>query len=310
MVGVPKRPQLHFVSLRAFEAAARLSSVTAAAEELCVTRTAVTHQIKHLENLLGVALLIRSNRGVRVTEAGDALLPILMESFERIGTALQSLSCAPRTGALRVTTTPTFAAKWLVPRLSCWRARHEAIEVHVLPTLAMLQVGKDEIDIGLRCGIPPWGGLKCELLMPIHMTPVCSPSLLAPRDGLRSPRDVFQFPLVHADITGHYLGEEWRTWLAAAGVTEYDPIRGLSFHDPNLALQAAIDGMGIAMGYRELIEPDLASGRIVQPFELAVRHTFSYYLVYPQAREREPLIRKFRAWLRSEAGLDPDEALL
>ena len=295
------RRTLPLTSLRAFESAARQRSFSKAAEELSVTHSAVSHQIKQLEEQLGTTLFVRSNRGVRLTGAGETLLPVVGESFDRVAAALDGLIRPSRSGALKVTATPSFAAKWLVPRLSRWRGFHGDLGIHLVPTLRMLEFARSEADVGIRCGLPPWPGLQAELLLPVTMTPVCSPALLAAGAALSRPRDVLDHGLIHADVTGHVLGEEWRTWLMAAGVRDFGDLAGLSFHDPGLAMQAAIDGLGIAIGYLELAGPDLAAGRLVRPFEVQVRHNFSYYLVYPAARQNEPGVSAFRHWIRREA---------
>lgn len=295
------RRSLPLTSLRAFESAARLRSFSKAADELAVTHSAVSHQIKQLEAQLGTALFIRSNRGVRLTGAGETLLPVVGETFDRVAATLDGLIRPARGGALKVTATPSFAAKWLVPRLSRWRALHGDLGIHLVPTLRMLEFAKAEADIGIRCGIPPWPGLQADHLLPVTMTPVCSSALLAGGAALRQPRDVLRHGLIHADITGHALGEEWRTWLLAAGVCDFGDLAGLSFHDPGLAMQAAIDGLGVAIGYLELARDDLAAGRLVRPFELQVRHGFSYHLVYPAVRRSEPGVKAFRDWILREA---------
>lgn len=295
------RGTLPLNSLRAFEASARQSSFSKAAEELCVTHSAVSQQIKQLEELLGVKLFRRTNRGVQLTDPGQTLLPILIESFDRIGETLDGLAKGSGEDTISVTTTPSFATKWLVPRLRRWREQQEDLSIHLQPTLRFLDLVKGEADVGIRCGTPPWRGLNADLVLPIHMTPVCSPSFLEGRNQLRTPRDILEFALVHADITGHDLGEEWRTWLTAAGVTDVVRLDGLSFHDPNLALQAAVDGLGIAMGYLELAEHDISAGRLVSPFSLAVRHPFSYYLTYPGTRAQTPKIKAFRNWIMDES---------
>ncbi|WP_282609954.1 transcriptional regulator GcvA [Pelagibius sp. Alg239-R121] len=291
------RSNLPLNALRAFEASARHLSFSKAAEELCVTHSAVSQQIKQLEDLLGLQLFHRTNSGVQLTEAGHRLLPLLIEFFDRIGETLDELIKGPRENTVNVTTTPTFAVKWLMPRLRRWHMEHEDQSIHLVPTLRMLELGRGKADIGIRCGLPPWRGLKSDLILPIHMTPVCSPTLLEESKPLDAPQDVLNYPLLHADVGSHERGEEWRTWLAAAKVTNFKSIDGLSFHDPGLSLQAAIDGMGIAIGYTELAEPDLRSGRLIQPFELTVRHSFSYYIVYPEYRQDDPQIQAFRDWL-------------
>lgn len=295
-----RRGSLHFNSLRAFEAAARHLSFSRAADELSVTHSAVSHQVRLLEETLGAELFIRTNRGVALTEAGQTLLPVLAESFDRIANTLDGLIAAPSGDCLRITTTPTLAAKWLIPRLGDWRNAHAEIAIHLHPALAYLDLASGEADIAIRCGTPPWPGLVEDFVLPIHMTPVCSRSFLGDLGEAPRPEDLLGPTLIHADITGHDLGEEWRTWLRAAGVETAATLPGLSFHDPSLALQAAMDGLGIAMGYLELAAADIEAGRLVRPFPFAVAHHFSYYLVYEGARRKEPGIAAFRDWIMGQ----------
>ncbi len=292
-----RRGSLHFNSLRAFEAGARHLSFSRAADELCVTHSAVSHQIRLLEETLGCELFVRTNRGVALTAAGHTLLPVLAESFDRIAHTLDGLVTATGSDQLRVTTTPTLAAKWLIPRLGDWRHAHPDIAIHLHPALAYLDLAAEGADIAIRCGVPPWPGMVDEFFLPIHMTPLCSRSFLNTLGDVPKPGDLLQATLIHADITGHELGEEWATWLNAAGVVSPDALPGLSFHDPSLALQAAMDGLGIAMGYVELAAADIEAGRLVRPFPFAVPHHFSYYLVYDRARRTEPGISAFRDWI-------------
>ncbi|MEM7124403.1 MAG: transcriptional regulator GcvA [Pseudomonadota bacterium] len=292
-----RRRSLHFNSLRAFEAAARHLSFSRAADELAVTHSAVSHQIRQLEEMLGIALFIRTNRGVALTEAGHTLLPVLAESFDRIAATLDGLIAAPDDDVLRVTTTPTLAAKWLIPRLGDWRGARGDIAIHLHPALSYLDLVAGEADVAIRCGVPPWGGLVDEFVLPIHLAPVCSQSFLNRLGDAPEPKDLLATTLLHADIAGHEMGEEWRLWFGAAGVAVPATMPGLSFHDPSLALQAAMDGLGIAMGYLELAAADIEAGRLVRPFPFAAPHPFSYYLVYDSARRDETKIAAFREWL-------------
>lgn len=294
-----RRRDLHFNSLRSFEVTARHRSLSKAATELGVTHSAISHQIKLLEEQIGAELFTRSSQGIRLTPPGEALLSVLSESFDRIGNTLSKLADTAGNSTLHVTTTPTFATRWLVPRISAWRSLETGISLHLLPTLDFLDLDEGAADVAIRCGKPPWPGLTSELLRPIDMTPVCSPSLLKD-GGLKDARDVLSHELIHADIGGHALGEEWRMWLTAAGVSPDADLQGSSFRDPSLALQAALDGLGIAMGYLDLVEPAVESGRLVRPFDLVVKHYFSYYFVYPTTRAHEGKIRRFKDWLASE----------
>lgn len=298
---MPRRQNLPLNGLRAFEAAARHESFSGAADELFVTHGAISQQILRLESQLGLALFHRHNRGVRLTDAGAALLPVLCDSFDNISSALENLVHLEPTGGLKVTTTPFFASRWLLPRLNRWRHHHPDLAVELRPSLDMLDIVGGECDIAIRCGVPPWPGLRAELLLPIHLSPLCSPNLLAGDRELKSPTDLKRFDLIHADTESHVRGEEWKMWLSAAGEREVGEPAGLHFHEPALALQAAADGLGIAMGYLEFAQDDLASGRLVQPFNLCVRHTFSYYLVQPEKRRKSDDLQSFITWIRGEA---------
>lgn len=294
------RRSLHFNSLRAFEAAARHQSLSRAAQELCVTHSAVSHQIKRLEAMLDTSLFHRSNRGIQLTEAGEMLLPVLVDAFDRIETALEGFTTKTLSASLTVTTTPTFASKWLIPRLHGWNGQEAHPRIHLLPTLNILEFKEHGVDIAIRCGLPPWPGLESEYLLSVHMSPICSPAFLTEYGPLHSPEDVLKFSLIHADVGSRPLGEEWRAWLQAAGVSAENNLEGLSFSDPWLATQAAADGMGLAMGYIEFIQNDLLSGKLVRPFDIRVQNRLSYNLVYPKDRRDDQKIRTFRDWIMGE----------
>ena len=298
------RRNLRFSSLRAFEATARHSSLSKAAAELGVSHSAISHQIRQLETQIGAELFTRSSRGVRLTAKGQHLLPVLRESFDRIEMTLARLSNTATDDALYVTTTPTFATRWLIPRLSQWQALDTGITLHLLPTLEFLALEDGEADVAIRCGRPPWPGLKSDFLQPIQMTPVCSPAFSERLSPLRV-EDVLKVDLIHADIRGHALGEEWQMWLTAAGVTDVSSLPGLSFHDPGLALEAALDGLGIAIGYLDLIQPEIEASRLVCPYERIVEHYFSYYLVYPKSRASEKAIGRFKTWVQAACAPAP-----
>lgn len=297
-----KRSGLPLSGLRAFEAAARHLSFSLAADELSVTHGAVSQQVRGLEDRIGVNLFVRHNRGVRLTEAGTALLPVLSQSFDAVSDALDGLMLKTAKHRLTVTTTPYFASRWLLPRLSHWRRRTPDLDVDVLPSLDMLDVAHGAADVAIRCGLPPWPGLRADLLVPIHMAPLCCSTLMDGPPGLETPSDVTRHDLIHADIDGHERGEEWNLWLMAAGAPAHSAGPGLQYHDPALALQAAADGLGIAMGYLEFVQAELKRKSLVQPFALAVRHPFSYYLVYPESLARDAGAEAFLQWVRDEAG--------
>jgi len=290
------RRNLPFNALRAFEAAARHASVSGAAKELSVTHSAVSHQLKQLEDELGLALFHRTNRGLKITADGETLLPVLLESFDRISMTLDELRHRDQDNVLHVTCTPSFASKWLVPRLGDWYAKDAACRVHLHPSLSFLDFKSDNIDIAIRCGIPPWKNVESELLMPIHLLPVCSPDYLRDKAPIKQASDLLTYDLIHADVGDHSLGEEWCDWFSGCAVDCPNKATGLSFHDPALALQAAADGLGLAIGYRELIERDLQSKKLVIAYHQAVKHAYSYYLVYPKKPQNKS-VDLFRHWL-------------
>lgn len=291
------RRNLPFSALRAFEAAARHASVTGAAQELAVTHSAVSHQIKQLERQLGTSLFLRTNRGLQITAEGEMLLPVLAECFDRISTSLDQIHGIVTAEQIHVTCTPSFATKWLVPRLGGWYANRDACRIHLQPRLEFLDFNTDNIDLAIRCGVPPWPGLEHELLMPIHLIPVCNPDYAAKHKLLQQPADALNHDLIHADVGDHGLGEEWGDWLAGCGLERPQHLHGLSVHDPALAMQAAADGLGIAIGYRELIERDLNSGNLITAYDQTVKHEYSYYLVYKESMRSKDSLQRFKTWL-------------
>lgn len=292
-----KRRDLPFNSLRAFEAAARHASVSGAARELAVTHSAVSHQLKLLEARLGKRLFERSNRGLQITTSGELLLPVLSESFERIDTTLTQLRGDQGENRIQVTSTPSFASKWLVPRLGDWYQNPAASRIQLLPSLDYLDLHCEHIDFAIRCGIPPWQDCEHELLMPIHLVPVCSPAYAASKGVLRNPAAALQHTLIHADIGAQPPGQEWRDWLQAGGIDCPEALDGISLKDPALALQAATDGLGLAIGYFELIDRDLHAGQLLCANERMLKHDYSYYLVYPRTPASGSAQARFRHWL-------------
>lgn len=297
-----RRFGVHLNALRAFEAAARLSSFSGAAAELHVGHSTISHHIKGLEKSLGKELFLRKNRCVILTSDAEALYRILKHSFDDISAELEVLRQDITKTPLKVTVTPSFANKWLVPNLRSFRAIHPDIEVQVYPSLALNDFSHDKLDVGVRNGMGNWPGLTAELLMPVHMTPLCAPTVFNGSMGSMDPQELEQFTFIHADVSeGIGMESEWREWLLAVGADKIKCDQGLSFKDPGLALQAAIDGLGIAMGYLELAADDLATGRLVQPFEVKVRHPWSYYIVLPEDNIGDPQTQVFCDWLRQHA---------
>ena len=293
-------------ALRAFEAAARHLSFTKAAEELYVTQAAISHQVKALEEALGVQLFRRLNRRLMLTDAGQLYLPALTEAFDGIDAATGRLRADENAGSLTVSVANSLAAKWLLPRLPRFRERHPEIDVEISAADRLVDFGRDNADMGIRYGLGNYPGLKVDPLMEDTVFPVCSPQLVNGRlvDGpppLRAPEDLRRHTLLHDDVgTGE--APNWRRWLTAAGVTGANPERGPRYSHSSLVLQAAIDGQGVALGRSSLVSLDLEAGRLVQPFGPALPSHYACYVVSPVATAERPKIKAFRDWLLEEAG--------
>ena len=282
-------------ALRAFEAAARHLSFTRAAGELHVTQAAISHQIKALEEWLGMALFKRQNRALLLTDAGQAYLPPLREAFDRIQDAPARLQARDRSGALTVSTFTSFAAKWLVPKLGRFAAAHPDIEVRLAINDALVDLVSDTADVGIRYGSGDWRGLRAERLMTEVVFVVCSPRLLEGPAPLRRPEDLRHHTMLHDDLP-----EDWDTWLEAAGVGGIKARRDLAFNHSEMVLQAAIDGLGVALGRSVLVADDLAAGRLVKPFDLELPTQAAYYLVCLEGTQDRPKVKAFRDWVMAE----------
>jgi len=284
-------------ALSPFEAAVRLGSFTEAAAELHVTQSAVSHQIRLLEQWFGAALFVRSARAVSPTEAGRQLALAVGQSFDRIDDAARRLkNQLARANALTISVIPSFAAKWLVPRLGSFRLRHPDIDVWIT-TLPDPDLKADEIDIAIRYGdADDFEDLTAHQFLTEDLTPVCSPALLKGPHPLRKPSDLKFHTLLHDDLR-----EDWAMWLKAAGVSGVDPDRGPGFDDSALLIQSAIDGQGVALGRGALIAADLAAGRLVKPFTTRLKLDYAYWLVCLPELAGVPKVQMFRDWVSEMA---------
>ena len=283
-------------ALRAFEAAARHLSFTKAADELNVTQAAISHQVKALEERLGVSLFRRLNRALLLTDAGQSFLPPLREAFDQMAEATERLRSHDARRALTITTLPSIAAKWLVPRLGRFRESHPDIDVRIDASLHLTDFARENVDVALRYGRGRWDGMRSDRLMTEDFFPVCSPALLKGEHALHEPRDILHHTLLHDDSR-----TDWTMWFLAAGIEGGDPTRGPAFTDSSLVLQAAVDGQGVALGRSALAAADLEAGRLVRPFGLSLEAEFAYYVVCPQSTAEYPKIASFRDWLLAEA---------
>lgn len=287
-------------ALRCFDVAAKHLSFTKAAGDLHVTHSAVSHQIKALEEWLGLPLFRRVNRGLVLTEAGQAYLKPVREAFERLGDATRRVRARERSGPLTVSVMPSFAGKWLVPRLGRFRQRHPDIDVRIAASSELVDFERDDVDIAVRYGRGNWPGLRIELLMHDSLFLVCSPRLLEGPDAIRTPADIARHTLL-SDLDWRI--DIWQLWFEAAGLSGMGGIetrRALSFNYSNLMLQAAIDGLGVGLSQNALAGDDLAAGRLVRPFDVCLPTEYAYYVVRPEASAERPKIAAFRNWLMDE----------
>ena len=286
-------------ALRAFEAAARHESFTEAAQELCVTQGAVSHQVKALEADLGCRLFNREHRRLVITAAGTAYLAVVRDAFDRLAAGTENLLQRHNAGALTVSTSPNFASKWLVHRLGRFAEQHPAIDLRVSATLQHIDFAREDFDLAIRHGDGNWPSLHVTRLCVEELFPVCSPSFMRGRDALRSPADLKHHTLLHINERA-----DWGKWLDAAGVTGVDFTHGPIFNQASMAIDAAIDGQGIALARSALTAWDLGSGRLVRPFPLALKVPYSYWIVCPKVTAALPKISTFRKWLLDEAAED------
>jgi LysR family glycine cleavage system transcriptional activator len=290
-------------ALKAFEAAARHLSFTKAAEELCVSQAAISHQIKALEEDLGVSLFQRLNRALRLTEAARAYLPVLSQAFDEIDRATEWLRPGKgEKGALNVSVSPTFLSRWLIPRLVRWQERHPEIELRVSSSARLVDFSREDFDVGVRHGRGDWPGLRADRLIAARIVPALSPRLLA-ANPLRTPSDLVRHTLLHSQVEP----DAWRMWLAEAGVADQvDASRGPQFDTGTEAIQAAIEGMGVAIVRRALVDRDIKAGLLAIPFEVPLPVEYAFYVVCPMANAEKPKIKAFRDWAIFEARRDED----
>jgi LysR family glycine cleavage system transcriptional activator len=295
---MPRRlPSLN--ALKAFEAAARHESFSRAAQELCVTQGAVSHQVKALETELGCRLFNREHRRLIITAAGQSYLTVVRDAFDRLSLGTENLLQRHNAGTLTVSTSPNFASKWLVHRLGRFAEQHPAIDLRVTASLQHIDFAREDIDLAIRHGDGNWPSLHVTRLCAEVLFPVCSPNLVRGRRALRSPADLAHHTLLHIDER-----RDWAKWLEAADVTGVDFTRGPVFNQSSMAIDAAIDGQGIALARSALAAWDLGAGRLVRPFPLSLQVPYSYWIVSPKPTAALPKISTFREWLLAEAAED------
>ncbi|CUR44864.1 Glycine cleavage system transcriptional activator [Alloalcanivorax xenomutans] len=291
-------PQLPLNALRAFEASARLCNFTRAGQELNVTQTAISHQVKALEDQLGVTLFTRLPRGLALTDEGHALLPVLTDAFDRISGAVTRLQEGRFQEVVTLGVVGTFAIGWLLPRLSDFRDRHPSIDLRLKTNNNVADIVAEGLDYFIRFGDGAWHGTDALPLLEAPLSPVCAPALA---DRLKQPADLHGVPLLRS-----FRRDEWERWFRAAGVAPPTP-RGGMFDSSTLLLEAAAGGEGVALLPVAMFQEALGQGRVKQPFELAV-DTGRYWLTKLKSREETPAMGQLRAWLeQSLRGYGPAE---
>lgn len=290
-------------ALRAFEAAARKLSFTKAAEELNVTPGAISQQIRQLEDFAGSPLFKRTGRSVLLTDSAQATLPLVRDAFEKIAEAGRVMQSPARKGRVMVSSAPSFAAKWLAPRLEAFHREHEGIEVWVSADMGLTDFSTADADIALRYGRGAYDGLKSEKLMDETVIPVCSPTFLEGDPPLRTPSDLANFTLLHDESPENDPScPDWTSWLAAQKIFGVESRRGPRFNQAVLVIEAAISGQGVALAKRAVAERDLDAGRLVAPFiDGTTDIDFAYWLVWPKGRHLSGEVRTFIKWLKAQA---------
>ena len=288
-------------ALRAFEAAARAQSLTRAAEALHLTHGAISHQIKGLEADLGVRLIERAGRGIRLTDAGARFATRVRGALTEIADAVREVSERTNPRHLGVSVLPSFAARWLLPRIGHFIARHPDVDLDVSASLGLADFQRDDVDVAIRWGFGDWPGLVSHHLLDDVYFPVCSPHYAKGRLP-RAPADLAQHTLLRAD------DDMWKAWFGTAGLDWPEPTRGPAFNDSALMLQAAAEGQGIALARSSLIGNDLHNGILVRLFDIVYRSPRKYFLVYPPRAAASPKVALFLQWLNDEIAADAQRA--
>jgi LysR family glycine cleavage system transcriptional activator len=280
-------------ALRAFDAAARAQSLTKAADALNLTHGAISHQIKSLERDLGVRLIERAGRGIRLTDEGERFATRVRAAFAELAAAVNEIAARANPRQLRVSVVPSFAARWLLPRIGRFLAAHPDVDLDIRANLATVDFRRDDDDVAIRWGYGQWPDVHAEHLLDDQYFPVCSPRLANGRLPAR-PADLARYPLLRSD------DEPWKPWFDAAGLDWPEPTRGPIFNDASHMIQATAEGQGIALARQTLLGNDVRNGVLVRLFDVAVPAPRKFYLVYPPRMANSTKLAQFRQWLKDE----------
>jgi LysR family glycine cleavage system transcriptional activator len=301
-------------ALRVFEAAARHLSFKEAAAELSITQAAVSHQVKSLEDYLGVELFRRAGRGVQLTEAARACLPRLRDGFDALAAAVETIRERAEEGELVITAPPVFTARWLMPRLAGFAKAEPKVEVHVVGSSKMVDAGSldspalmSNLDlreassgVEIHLGMGDYPGYRVDRLFGATMALVAAPEIAT---TLKKPGDLANHLLLHDDAMDLVAGgDAWRKWLEAAGAEgRVDAGHGPRFSTNALSLEAASQKLGVALALRPLVDADIRSGRLIAPFQVELKPVGAYFLICPEVIADRPAVAAFRKWLLKEA---------
>ena len=282
-------------ALRAFEAGARHLKFARAADELAVTPTAISHQIRHLEDWFGVALFSRNKRQLTLTDSGAQLYPVVSQALDRIAEVSCRIHQSIDRATLTVSVTPTFGSRWLASRLGRFWAAYPEIDLRIHHSVQLIDFKRDDVDLAIRWGLGPWPDVVSEKLIDAAAVPMCSPAKLKGLHPLLTPSDLRNHILLHE--TNH---QEWSEWMIAAGLDEADGQRGPVLDDPNSLVRAAIEGHGVFLGTPTMFSTEIDNGTLIQPFATFSELEPAYFLVYPEEAIQQQKIQAFRDFLLSE----------
>jgi LysR family glycine cleavage system transcriptional activator len=286
-------------TLKAFQVAAATLSFTETATRLFVTQAAISHQIKSLEAFLGKKLFERGNRSLKLTEAGRQYLPFVEKMFDILAQGTENLMQSDTLPILTVSVMPSFATRWLVPRLGLFIKAYPDIEFRLAPSRALTNFYRDNVDIAIRHGGGKYPGLASIHMLDEQIYPVCSPKLLKGSNRLKSPADLVKHVLLHDEGHGN-----WRTWLIEADARQVDASKGPVYTDSSMAVQSAIEGDGVALARSQLVKDDIARGLLVRPFNISQPSKFAYYIVYPMDKPVTAQMDAFIHWLQEQVVAD------
>jgi len=287
-------------ALRAFEAVGRTGSLTAAAAELGVTPGAISRQLHILEDFVRAELFVRDGRRLTLSAAARAYADMLSDLFARIDQESRLLAPTAETSGLLVSAAPSFAMRWLAPRLSRFREAYPSIEIHLRTLANAPAIAGERFDLAVTTGPGPWPGFKSQLLFKSPMVPVCSPAFLTKNPRVAAYQVLSSGMMIHVNDRRN----DWSRWCKLAGRTDLDTSRGMVFENSNLAYQATLEGMGIMIAHRPLVETDFSSGRLSLPFDVTIADEPDYFVLYPEQAERRSPLTQFRNWLHAEATRD------